>query len=96
MISEDIIRKFWKHVEDELNNIKFSKAYYCGGSLSVPLLKKRGICLNIDGTGFVLNTDPHMKNQKLYQPKFILEKVRKIYLKEKGKTEYYKKHVKRK
>lgn len=96
MIPEDIIRKFWKEVEEKLINVGDSEAYYCGGTLSVPLTKKRGICLNLNGSGFVLNTEPHMKNTKVYQPKFILEIVRKIYLKEKGKTEHYIKSTRRK
>lgn len=94
MIPDIIIRKFWKHVENKLKNINSSGSYYCGGTLSVPLFNKRGICLNLDGTGFVLNSDPHMKSQKLYQPKFILKIVRDIYLKEKGKTNHYIRSIK--
>lgn len=90
-----IQRKFWKHVEEALNNIEENFSYYAGGTLSISLGKdktgkERGICLNITGKGFVLS---NIKNATLYMPYFITDKVREIYLKHKGETDYYKEIV---
>jgi len=90
-IQKHIQKKFWGHVEDRLNNIEQTSAYYAGGTLSLPLGKNNsghniGICLNIEGKGFVLS---HIKNQQVYQPEYITRLVKKIYLKYRGKTEYY-------
>jgi hypothetical protein len=90
MLSENLARKFWGHVEKKLLNIKNITAYYCGGTLFVSIGNEKEIALNLDGSGFLLNHYPHLKNATIYQPNFILKKVRKIYLKEKGKTEHYK------
>lgn len=90
-----IQKKFWKHVEEALHNIEETYSYYAGGTLSISLGKNKngkdfGICLNIDGKGFVLSD---IKNSRVYLPDFITKKVRKIYLKYKGKTEYYKETI---
>ena len=81
-----IQKKFWEHVEKRLKNIEQTSVYYFGGTLSLPLDKNRGICLNIHGKGFVLS---NIKNQQVYQPDYITCLVKKVYLKYKGKTEYY-------
>jgi|WetSurMetagenome_2_1015567.scaffolds.fasta_scaffold699013_2 hypothetical protein len=86
-----IQRKFWKHVEERLNNIEDTCAYFAGGTLSIPLgMNKKGkgigICLNLSGKGFVLS---NLKNTQVYMPDYITQLVQEIYLKYKGKTEHY-------
>lgn len=82
----------WKHVEEKLINIEGTGAYYAGGTLSLPLGKDRGICLNLNGKGFVLNNS--IKNTMVYLPEHITKLVREIYLKVCGKTEHYLESVK--
>lgn len=92
---EHIQRKFWKHVEDALLDIENTSSYYAGGTLSISLGKSlngtpRGICLNINGKGFVLS---NIKQTTVYMPDHITKLVREVYLKFKGETEYYKEIV---
>lgn len=79
--------KFWKHVEASLLDIKNTTAYYVGGTLSLDLGNNRGICLNLDGSGFVLN--PTLKCSRVYQPEAINKLVRDVYLMYKGRTEHF-------
>ena len=86
-----IQKKFWRHVEEALNNIEQTGAYYMGGTLSLPLGKNKsgkdiGICLNLFGRGFVLSD---LKNTRVYLPDFITELVKNKYLRYNGKTEYF-------
>lgn len=79
--------KFWQRVEDQLRNIEETGAYFVGGTLSLPLGKEKGICLNLDGIGFLLHGD--LKNPVVYQPDYITSMVCEIYRKVKGETEYF-------
>lgn len=86
-----IQKKFWKHVEEALLDIENRYAYYAGGTLSLSLGKnkvgeERGICLNLNGKGFVLS---NIKNTYVYLPDFITKLVQEVYLKYRGRTEYY-------
>lgn len=91
-----IQKKFWKKVEDELITIRDSgNLKKIRGALSVSLGldengKERGVCLNLDGRGFVLRD---LKNNTIYAPDYITSIVQEIYLKANGKTEYYKETV---
>lgn len=91
-----IQKKFWKEVEDELIIIRDKgNLEKIKGALSIPLGldekgNKRGVCLNLDGRGFVLND---LKNNTIYAPEYITDIVQEIYLKANGKTDYYKKVV---
>lgn len=81
----------WQHVEKALLDIENTGAYYAGGTLSLPLGVSatgvpRGICLHVDGTGFVLSD---IKNTRVYLPDYITDLVRDIYVKTKGYTNYY-------
>ena len=81
-----IQKKFWKHVEDRLLDIENTGAYFTGATLSLPLGvdstgKKRGICLNLNGKGFVLS---NIKNTSVYVPEDITDLVRDIYNKTKS------------
>ena len=91
------VAKFWKEVKDRLEDCKYT-TYYVGGTLSLGLSPTRAIALNLDGTAFVIN-EHTQKNDKmnalLYQPEFILSRVRSRYLKTKGETEHYKNELKR-
>lgn len=93
-----IQKKFWKQIEDKLITIRDSGDHQkIKGALTVPLDpdekgNKRGICLNIDGKGFVLND---LKNNTLYAPDYITYIVQEIYLKANGETEYYKSIVRK-
>ena len=95
MLPERLARKFWGHIEKKLLDIKNTDACYIGGTLNFSLDRDRGIALNLDGSGFVINRHEHMKNQTFCQPDFILKNVRKIYLSEKGKNDHYKESVKK-
>jgi len=93
-----IQKKFWKHVEEALNDVENRYAYYAGGTLSLYLGKNkagedRGICMNLNGKGFVLS---NIKNTTVYLPDFITKIVRKIYLKHKGRTDHYIEEVEKK
>jgi hypothetical protein len=85
---------FWKEVSERLDK-KDKALYFVGGTLSVALSETRGVALNIDGTGFIMSSInyPYTKNKKVYPPENITEKVKKIYLETKGRTEYYKKVI---
>ena len=74
-----LTEKFWKIIEDALDDPDRSYTYYIGGSLCVDL-PTGGVALNLDGTGF------SFKGGLLY----ILEKVRIVYVDTKGETDYYK------
>lgn len=88
------MEKFWFEVSDRLE--KRDKAlYFVGGTLSVALDETRAVALNLDGSGFVMNSKRYtwMKNDKVYPPLFITHKVRNIYLETKGITEHYQESV---
>ena len=78
-------------MEDALVNIENTFSYYAGGTLSVSLGtdrsgKQRGICLNLNGKGFVLS---NLKNTTIYVPEYITKMVQDIYLKYKGESDHY-------
>lgn len=88
---EYISRKFWREVEERLDDPK-SPTYYVGGTLSLSLSKNRAIGLNLDGTGFIMNKYTLKNrgfNDRVYQPTYIQEKVLKFYINHKGYTTHF-------
>ena len=85
----------WSEVKRALEK-RDVPAYYMGGTLCLDYRKDSGIALNLNGKGFVYgknSNQPHMKNTTLYQPDFIIELVRSIYISSKGKNDHYKDEV---
>ena len=85
--------KFWNHIEQRLIT-RDGKIYYMGGTLAIDdIYPNSGIALNLDGTGFLFHYNrkkiPHLKNSKVYLPKYILKMVRSIYLEMIGFNYYY-------
>ena len=94
----DIKRKFWVRVLEALDNIKETSAYFVGGTLCIPLEENVCINLNLDGKGFVLNSNHPLEGSRslsltIYQPEEVLDKVRDVYINEKGMTEHFKEAV---
>jgi hypothetical protein len=89
-LRNDITLKFWRRVIEALDDIKNENSYYAGGTLCID---KQGVsyCLNLDGSGFVINQNypPVHSSLKFHQPSVVLEKVRKVYSFEKGITNHY-------
>ena len=90
--------KFWKETNDILTILLGKNAdcvnknvYYGGGTLFIDFNSDRSIALHLNGKGFVMNDKMHPKhNTLIYQPDYIFEKVKKLYVKVKGETEHYK------
>jgi hypothetical protein len=90
-VNEHVVAKFWHKVEQRLRN-RDGVMYYAGGTLCIDFTKG-GIGLNLDGKGFVFGTSPLVKNDRVYQPRHILELVRNLYLEIKGSTDHFKRAV---
>ena len=88
MSRDAITEKFWKIVEDALNDPENHATYYVGGTFCIDF-PNGGVGLNLDGTGFSFN------GGNLYMPKYINDKVKELYLKYKGETEHYKSEIER-
>jgi len=66
---------------------KVTAIYYAGGTLCLDFINGGGIGLNLDGKGF------SYRSGKIYVPKTITEKVRKLYLKKRGYTSHFSKSI---
>lgn len=97
----DLVSKFWKRIEQNLravlNNDEASQTmsmYFTGGSLCLDGEKALYI-LRVCGLGSVnpLNR-PSKFNARVIMPDYITRLVQGIYLKEKGRTEYYSENAK--
>jgi hypothetical protein len=85
--------EIWGPVLDALEN-RNKPMYYIGGTLCIDLDNKKGICLNLDGTGFtVARNSPLTKNLKVYAPSDVLEYVRIYYLEHKNNLDYFNQKV---
>ena len=79
-------KKFWKHIDEALDDIHNAKSYYVGGTLCIDFDSGAFVGLNLDGTGFT-------RGGKLYIPDHIKEKVINVHREIRGETEYFKTQV---
>jgi len=90
--------KFWGLIEEKLKCVEDTLAYYVGGTLFIRYRDKNEVALNLSGKGFLLleKTPEFMKDSTIYPPEYITKLVRKLYIKYKGKTSFYKECLKEK
>ena len=89
---ELFVANFWDPIEKRIK--EKDHLYYAGGTLFVDNKDRPGgIALNLDGAGFSYSSHAHLKETKLYMPKYILVLVRELYIEICGETDHYKEEV---